>query len=527
MIFFEPFLDSFIPPIEEKAKQVQQASWILETTGSQDAADLLASLKVEYQKYFSDPKIYQQLLVWQKNQTGDPILQRQLDLLVMRFKENMIPESLCKKIANKESELAHLYANFRPVIDDKPLTENKIRQILKEEKDVDFRKKIWEGSKEIGNKLAPSIVEVVELRNEAARHMGYENYFYMQLDLQEVDPKWLFSFLGKVEKNSQKAYDALMVSMEQKLQERFGIEKEELFPWVWSDPFCQEDPLYTKALDGLVEKEDLLSIAKNFYAPLGLDVQSILKRSDLYERENKNQHAFCTHIDRKGDVRTLNNLVSSLRWMDTLLHELGHAVYDQEMDYSLPWLLREPPHMITTEAMALFTGGQAYSQDFLKKFLQNSSGKEAAMKEAEESRKRQQLIFSRWVMVMTYFEEALYKNPRQDLQKLWWEMVARYQKVAIPPHREDKQDWAAKYHIGLAPVYYYSYLLGEIFASSLKSLLKKESKNSLWTETSGKLLKERLFQPGNRYRWDTLIERVLGHPFTEEDWQKEFVQIHS
>jgi peptidyl-dipeptidase A len=529
MIFFDAFLDSFIPPIEEKAKQVQQTSWILETTGSKDAADALSVLKSDYQKFFSDPKIYEQLLSWKKSGVDDPLLERQLNVLILRFKENMVPDKLREQIAQKESQLARKYTTFRPVFQGRPLTENQIRQVLKDEDRMDVRKKVWQHSKEVGSCLAPLIVEIVELRNKAARHLGYENYFLMQLDLQEVDMHWLFSFLKRVEVGSQDAYDSQMLFLEKNLMERFGVGQEELFPWTWSDPFCQEDPLNSKTLDSLVAHEDLVGVAKNFYTNMGLDVDPILKRSDLYERENKNQHAFCIHIDRKGDVRTLNNLVPSLRWADTLLHELGHGVYEMGMDFSLPWLLREPPHMITTEAMALLMGSQVYSKDFLKKFLSSpvDREKESAMIEAQRSRKRQQLIFSRWVMVMTYFEEALYRDPHQDLQKLWWQLVERYQKVKIPPNREHMHDWAAKFHIGLAPVYYYSYLLGEIFASSLKSFLKKEGQAVLWTSKSGQLLNEKLFFPANRYRWDELIEKVLGKPFSEEDWRKEFVEKNS
>ena len=52
--------------------------------------------------------------------------------------------------------------------------------------------------------------------------------------------------------------------------------------------------------------------------------------SDLYARDGKSQHAFCIDIDREGDVRVLCNVEPSERWMETMLHEFGHAVYDRE-----------------------------------------------------------------------------------------------------------------------------------------------------------------------------------------------------
>ena len=44
---FVEFLNRFVPEAARKSKQVNQAMWILETTGSDDAADLKASLDAE------------------------------------------------------------------------------------------------------------------------------------------------------------------------------------------------------------------------------------------------------------------------------------------------------------------------------------------------------------------------------------------------------------------------------------------------------------------------------------------------
>ena len=43
--------------------------------------------------------------------------------------------------------------------------------------------------------------------------------------------------------------------------------------------------------------------------------------------------------------------------MSTQLHELGHAVYDTYLDFeNTPYLLREPAHIFTTEAIAMLFG---------------------------------------------------------------------------------------------------------------------------------------------------------------------------
>ena len=92
------------------------------------------------------------------------------------------------------------------------------------------------------------------------------------------------------------------------------------------------------------------------YDGLGLDLRPVLSHSDLYARDGKSQHAFCIDIDREGDVRVLCNVEPSERWMETMLHEFGHAIYDRECDRTLPWLVRGAAHSLTTEGIAMLLG---------------------------------------------------------------------------------------------------------------------------------------------------------------------------
>ncbi len=518
-ISFTDFLASWEPKFAELSKRAAQAFWLLETTGSKDAAEVKTFLELQLKTLLSDAHTYEKLLLFQEK-VEDPIEKRMLDLLIRSFKENQVPLSLLRKITEKESEIALEYASFRPKLQGKKISENEIREVLKNEKDPTFRKKIWEISKEIGKRLAPKIVDLVKYRNEAAQKLGYKNYFSMQLDLQEVDEKALFSLLKDLSQKSKGAYDKLMEKIEKTLSERFQVPASEIGPWAFSDPFCQEDPLETKELDQFVKRINMETAAKGFFLDLGFtEVGALLENSDLYEREGKNQHAFCVNIDREEDIRTLNNLLPSSRWMETLLHELGHGVYEQGFSKELPWLLRQPPHMIPTEAMALLCGRQAYLPEFLAK----NGASEGEILLGQESLKRRELIFSRWVLVMTYFERDLYQNPDQDLNALWWKYVEAFQKVKAPPQRDKACDWASKYHIGLAPVYYFSYLLGELFASSLQKKMK-EKEGTLFTPNTKVFLEKELFSKGAALSWSDLITSCLQEPLSPADWLEEFAQ---
>ncbi len=188
-------------------------------------------------------------------------------------------------------------------------------------------------------------------------------------------------------------------------------------------------------------------------------------------------------------------------------HDLSYKLYSRQ--YQEEWLIQSKIRQ--TE----------YLLKKIKGILKKQKGK--LLEKAEKSLKRRQLIFSRWVLVMTAFESELYRHPDQDLNALWWRLVEKYQKIPAPKDRAGKWDWATKYHIGLAPVYYFSYLLGEMFASAIQETLLKECGTAeLSSPKAGAFLNQKLFGPGNRMPWSDLVIHVTGKPLTPDAWVQEF-----
>jgi peptidyl-dipeptidase A len=145
--------------------------------------------------------------------------------------------------------------------------------------------------------------------------------------------------------------------------------------------------------------------------------------------------------------------------------------------------------------------------------------------------KMQQLVFSRWSQVMYRFEKGLYENPDQDLNKLWWDLVEKYQLLKRPEGRNEP-DWASKIHIATSPCYYHNYLLGELLASQLnhyicKNILKTEdfkNPNYVNNKEIGKYLSEKVFGPGAKYKWNDMIEKATGEKLTPKYYADQFVK---
>jgi len=310
--------------------------------------------------------------------------------------------------------------------------------------------------------------------------------------------------------------------MDAELAARFKIKPEEMMPWNYDSPFFQApSPSPKLDLDEFYKgktKEDIIEIAKKFYNDVDLPIDDIVKNSDLYGRPGKQQHAFCMSLDQRGDARALLNVVPNEYWMDTVLHEMGHGLDNTYTDVTLPFNIREAAHAFTTEAVAMIFGALAKNPVWLVNY---TGAKPERVKEIEpdalEQRKREQLMFARWALVMLNFEKALYENPDQDLNKLWWDMVERFQMLKRPQGR-NAADWAAKIHFTIAPVYYHNYQLGELLAAQIRATLVKMANHQGPSYTMnygqhkefGQFFKDKIFKPCQTYPWPEFVEKALG-----------------
>ena len=518
------FLDSFIPNYRNLVIRANKAYWEMTTTGSANAEAEYAQIKAELMKSFSDSETFNYLKESRKEGIADPLIRRQIDLLYLGFLANQLPSETIELLVEKEQAIEGIFVKYRAEFQGKRTTDNDLRELLRHSTNSKECQEAWEASKAIANETAPRIRELVKLRNDAARSLGFRDFYELSLTTMELDEKELFSILDLLKDKTQEAFFKMKSKLDKELAQRFNVSPTDLYPWHYGDPFFQEVPATGEVdLDGFYANHDPVKMVTAFYDDLELNTREILKRSDLYEREGKEQHAYCTDIDREGDVRTLCNLRPNEQWTSTLLHELGHGVYDLFHDPSLPFLLREPAHIFTTEAVAMLMGRFTKDPEWLQRYA-GASPAVVPVDALKEQTVRGSLIFVRWGLVMVYFERELYRDPDQDLNSLWWKLVRELQGIT-PPENRIAPDWAAKIHLGTAPVYYQNYLLGEIFASQLHAHLKNfvGSSSILGQPSAGTFLKERVFAPGSRWHWSDMIQNALGERLDAKYFAEEFL----
>ncbi len=514
--------------IRALSKDYGEKEWVAATTGTAQALNDAAEAHRAWMRFQADAEAYAQYKQWdEEGAAGDDAhLVRMVRVLHFGFGAGQRDPATIDEMSDLSKALSDAYTNFRAEVNGQRLTANAISEVLRDENDSQARRAVWEASKEIGPRVADRIRRLAELRNMAAQRMGFANFHRMSLTFDELDADWLYAMLDGLAVKTEAAYRSAKAELDAELSARFGVPEGDLMPWHYADPFFQDAPILADYdYDALFAGRELEPLSVATYDGLGMDVRDILARSDLYEREGKDQHAFCTDIDREGDVRILCNLKPKLRWMETLLHELGHAVYGKYIPEDLPWLLRTVSHLLTTEAVAMLMGAETLDAEWHERVLGVDAAEAARAGAAGRRRMRlQELIFARWVLVVVSFERALYEDPSRDLDALWWELVQRYQLLNKPDGRETLPDWATKYHIALVPAYYQNYLLGRMMSLQWEDWLRKHVGGIVGRRAAGEFFCERVFAVGNTMSWNDGLEHATGERLNPDYFVEKFAQ---
>jgi peptidyl-dipeptidase A len=406
-------LSALIATYQDEALQLFKdsaaAEWEAAVTGKEEDFARLSEAKLRWANYHSNKETYEKIKNLRQNAVGlDPVNARAAERMEQEHAKNQLPEDLQKKMIEMSSEIEMIFQNYRPKLDGKEYTNNDLLEMIAAENDSARRHEIWKALKQVGGEVHEKIAALARVRNEAARQLGYKNYWEMQVILQDYVPEELLAIFESLEKTTRPLFKNMKEKLDSELSARFNVPVSQLKPWHYDNPFFQQAPP-SKTIDPNVfykdkTKEEIVEIALRYYKKIGLPYEKVVAKSDMYEREGKNQHAFSIDMDTLGDARNLCNVKPTAEWMDTVLHEGGHGVYSLGHDRSLPFILRDSAHIFTTEGVAMFFGAKARDPQWMIAFAGADPQKaRSAATALREQRIREQLIFCRWTAVMLNF----------------------------------------------------------------------------------------------------------------------------
>lgn len=532
---YSKFIDSLLKVVKPTYKNMSLAYFEASVSGEPADWDKSAKYEMELNSILSNKENFAKIKKFKESGLiQDELKARELQVTYNTLLGMQIDTSKLNAMTKLQTEIAQKYNNFRAKVGKKEMTDNDVEDALKTSKDSKFLEQVWTEQKKIGPIVAQDIIRLVKMRNDAAKELGFKNYHEMSLRLSEQNPDDISKLFDELDVLTKDAFKQEKQKMDLILAVGCNIKPEDLMPWHYQNRFFQEAPkIYDVDLDTYYTNIDIAKTGQEFYQGLNLPINDMAAKSDLYEKPKKNQHAYCIDIDRDAkDIRVLCNIKPNSRWMETMLHEFGHALYEKYLDNNLPWIIKQPAHTFTTEAIAMMFGRLATDPQWMQEVIKINPEEKTKIADAcFKTLRLQQLVFSRWSQVMYRFEKSMYENPDQDLNKLWWDLVEKYQMLKKPADR-NQPDWASKIHIATSPCYYHNYHLGELLASQLyytienKVLKAKDNEKISFVGKPdvGKFLVDNVFKPGSRYPWNTMIEKATGEKLTANYYAKQFVK---
>ncbi len=395
--------------------------------------------------------------------------------------------------------------------------------------------------------LREPFLHLVRLRNELARELGHEDFFAYRLREDGWVPDGFWSFLDRIGDLTEAPHARMKATLDRELADRWKRGFESGTAWQYGDPWAQTAPATLNGHPARWIRGAPLTLVRRTLAGLGWPERPFSYRTPKTGAWFPT--AFCIHMNRGADIRIAAELGDDFHSLTLLLHEAGHAAWFSQLDPGLPFLLRVPAHPLLSEGFSLLLQRLPFIPSWIRATRPGRLGSlrphhERAIRRADWC---DRLSFTRWALALAHFERALYRDPEQDLQALYWTLVERFQGISRPPGREACVDYLSKRHLVTHPVGYPYYLLGHCFAAQLArrlarvqghdtnpldmDLIGRASMLGLTTAASlalGEFLRDRLFAPGADVDDPfAFAATVCGEPFSIDAWASDLARLEA
>jgi oligoendopeptidase F len=377
--------------------------------------------------------------------------------------------------------------------------------------------------------LENGFLDLVRQRNRFARAMGADNFFdYKVVKEEGLTTAALFRILDDFDKRTREAqtrgYDLL--------KERWGddaLEPHNLRFAIGGDVSRQLDP-YLPFAQGL--RRWVLSFRR-----LGIDFQGARLTLDLLDRKGKYENGFmhgpkpCYYAGDTWHPAVINftslarpdQVGSGAIGLNTLFHEGGHAAHFANIAQNAPCFSQEfpPTSMAYAETQSMFCDSLIGDADWLKVYAFDAEGEalpDELIRTKLEATQPFRAYGERSILVVPYFERALYRLPEADLKAETVRTLARQTEnevlglscsprplLAIP-HLLNQESACA----------YHGYLLAQMAVYQTRGYLEARLGYLSDNPGVGPLLSRHYWNPGNSVAHHDTIHSLTGKAFSAE-----------
>lgn len=223
-----------------------------------------------------------------------------------------------------------------------------LRNLLRTSPDEAVREACLEGLRGIGAYVAESFCEIIRLRNQLARKLGYECFYDMKVTQAEgFNKKVLFSILDRLEEETRPIMQQALAALAAEKGED-ALQPHNTAFLMAGDVLKQKDPYFPF--------ENAVDVWARSFAALGITYRGATMRLDLCDRPGKYSNGFChwpmpAWRTQRGEwvpsqanftsLATPSAVGSGNTALVTLMHEGGHAAHFANVTQASPLFSQE------------------------------------------------------------------------------------------------------------------------------------------------------------------------------------------
>lgn len=341
-------------------------------------------------------------------------------------------------------------------------------------------------------------LDLMRMRNEKSKILGYKNYAELIFDVTEVEADWFFNFISMIDSATLKPYQQLIYE----LKEEKDIQEIE-----YADVRKLLGKYYMKSYGPELEGDSVMPVIKESLNNIGITYEKLPVR--FIENEMPRG------IGGQGiAVQIPNDFRIAIEpgiYMVSKMHELGHGLQAIFTEVSSP-ILKGYEWCIGNdcggyaEGMAEIIANLSQNEEWQKKYADFTNEEIQNRKNIVDKYK---CVYLRYQLYSIMREVELYKNLERNPAELRNELLKKYLFVDNPP----KQPWRLANMTYISyPVYIYSYLVADILSWQVHTLLERKFGNDyVFNKNVGTFLKENFYKNGDLYSWKTRIKMAIGN----------------
>ena len=474
----------------------------------------------------------------------DPVTARKLKLLKLSLTiatpaDPKKSEDLTRIVAEMEGTYGK--GKFCPSGPDSCQDLEQLSKTLAESRNPDELLKAWTGWHAIARPMRSDFVRYVDLANEGARQLGFQDNGAMWRAKYDMDPDAFARELDRLWEQVKPLYLSLHAYVRAKLRARYGdiVPANGPIPayllgnmWAqdWDNiyPLVEPpnaDPGYdlTKLLkQHSTDWKQMVKYGENFFVSLGFDPlpQTFWERSLFLKPRDRDVvcHASAWDIDNVNDVRLKMCIQITGEDFYTIHHELGHNFYQRAYSKQPP-LFRDSANDGFHEAV-----GDTIALSITPEYLVKLGLLDRAPDTSKDiglllHRALDKIAFLPFGLVIDQWRWKVFSGqiPPEKYNETWWQLREKYQGIAPPPGRTEIDfDPGAKYHVA-ANVPYMRYFLADILQFQFHRALTRTAgctgplnRCSIFDNKAAGTRLNSMLELGASRPWQEALEKIAG-----------------